>query len=90
MVDKGLDFKHKEVINIKDGKRLRLCSRCLCRFRNRKNNIYNSALIENKYTKFDFDRKIVRKDYITANNQNRTGYIIKEKIKYDVICKVEL
>ena len=53
-------------------------------------NIYNSTLIENKYTKFDFDRKIVRKDYITANNQNRTGYTIKEKIKYDVICKVEL
>ena len=53
-------------------------------------NIYNCALIENKYTKFDFDRKIVRKDYITANNQNRTGYTIKEEIKYDVICKVEL
>lgn len=29
-MDKGMDFKHKEVINIKDGKRLRLCSRCMC------------------------------------------------------------
>lgn len=28
-MDKGMDFKHKEVINIKDGKRLRLCSRCM-------------------------------------------------------------
>lgn len=30
MGDKGLDFKHKEVININDGKRLRVCSRCMC------------------------------------------------------------
>lgn len=30
MGNKGLDFKHKEVININDGKRLRLCTRCLC------------------------------------------------------------
>ena len=30
MGQKGLDFKHKEVINIKDGKRLRICSRCVC------------------------------------------------------------
>ena len=29
-MDKGMDFKHKEVINIKDAKRLRLCSRCMC------------------------------------------------------------
>lgn len=35
MGDKGLDFKHKEVINITDGKRLRACARCMCRFRNR-------------------------------------------------------
>ena len=62
----------------------------MCRFTNWSNNFYNRALIENKYTKFGFDRKIVRKDYITANNQNRTGYTIKEEIKYDVICKVEL
>ncbi len=43
MQDKGLDFKHKEVVNITDGKRLRICARCLCGFRNRSNNIYNSA-----------------------------------------------
>ncbi len=30
MGQKGLDFKHKEVINITDGKRLRFCARCLC------------------------------------------------------------
>ena len=30
MQDKGLDFKHKEVINITNGKRLGLCTRCLC------------------------------------------------------------
>ena len=30
MQDKGLDFKRKEVINIKDGRRLRICARCLC------------------------------------------------------------
>ena len=30
MGDKGLDFKHKEVINITDGRRLRLRSGCLC------------------------------------------------------------
>lgn len=29
-MDKGMDFKHKEVINIKDAKRLRICSRCMC------------------------------------------------------------
>ena len=30
MNSKGLDFKHKEVINITDGRRLRVCSRCQC------------------------------------------------------------
>ncbi len=30
MQDKGMDFKRKEVINIKNGKRLRICSRCMC------------------------------------------------------------
>lgn len=30
MGGKGLDFRHKEVVNITDGKRLRLCSRCNC------------------------------------------------------------
>ncbi len=43
MGQKGLDFKHKEVINIKDGKRLRICSGCLRRFGKWKYNIYNSA-----------------------------------------------
>ena len=33
MGQKGLDFKHKEVINIKDGKRLRICARCMHKFR---------------------------------------------------------
>lgn len=32
MAKKGLDFKHKEVISMKDGKRLRICTRCNCRF----------------------------------------------------------
>ena len=43
MPKKGLDFRHKEVINIKDGKRMRLCARRNCRFGNRDNNIYNCA-----------------------------------------------
>lgn len=30
MGQKGMDFKHKEVINIKDGKKLRICARCMC------------------------------------------------------------
>lgn len=34
MNEKGLDFKHKEVINLKDGKRLRFSSRCMCRLKN--------------------------------------------------------
>lgn len=28
MGTKGLDFKHKEVINITDARRLRVCTRC--------------------------------------------------------------
>jgi len=28
MGQKGLDFKHKEVVNINDGRRLRVCTRC--------------------------------------------------------------
>ena len=43
MNDKGMDFRKKEVINIKDAKRLRLCSRCMCRFGKWKNNIYYST-----------------------------------------------
>ena len=30
MQDKGMDFRKKEVINILDGRRLRICSRCMC------------------------------------------------------------
>ncbi len=40
--------------------------------------------------KFEFERNIVRNGYVTLNNQNRTGYVIREKYCYDVICKVEL
>ncbi len=43
MGEKGLDFKHKEVINIRDGKRLRTSSRCMCRFMYWKNYFYNST-----------------------------------------------
>lgn len=35
MGGKGLDFKHKEVVNITDGRRLRICTGCNSRFRNR-------------------------------------------------------
>ena len=41
MGDKGLDFKHKEVVNITDGKRLRICSRCNSRFRKWSYYFYN-------------------------------------------------
>ena len=43
MGQKGLDFKHKEVINIKDGKRLRICSGCVCRFTIWKHYFYYST-----------------------------------------------
>ena len=43
MGGKGLDFKHKEVVNINDGRRLRVCARRYRRFRNWDNYIYNSA-----------------------------------------------
>lgn len=101
MGQKGLDFKHKEVINIKDGKRLRLCSRCMCGFTIRKHYFYNGCKKENRckfrnssiesgYVSFAFDRVRKKKDYVTKKNQKRTGYVVKEKYIYDVICKVEL
>lgn len=106
MQDKGMDFRRKEVINITDAKRLRICSGRLRRFRNWKNHIYYSALIENrkklrnvstdeilkndKCLKFVFERSLEKKNYIIKNNQSRTGYVLKEKSEYDVICKVEL
>lgn len=40
MSQKGLDFKHKEVVNITDGRRLRICTRCNSRLRNRNDYIY--------------------------------------------------
>ena len=43
MKEKGLDFKHKEVINIKDAKKLRICTRCMCRFRKWSNNFNYSS-----------------------------------------------
>ena len=70
------------------------------------NNIYNCALIENrkkscnditdeilendKCLNFVFERSHEKKNYITKNNQSRTGYVLKEKYIYDVICKVKL
>ena len=101
MGQKGLDFKHKEVINVNTGKRLRICSRCVCWFANRYNYFYNGCkkenrykfskcLIENGYMSFAFDRVRRKKDYITRKNQKRTGYVVKEKYCYDVVCKVEL
>lgn len=39
--------------------------------------------------KFEFDRNIVKNGYVILNNQNRTGYAIREKFEYSVICKVE-
>ena len=87
MGNKGLDFKHKEVINITNGKRLRFCTRCKCKFRNRSNYFYNCALKENR---FIFDRDIVKNGYVTKGKQHRTGCIIKSKIEYEVVCKVEM
>ena len=37
---------------------------------------------------FAFDRVRKKKDYITRKKQKRTGYVVKEKYVYDVICKV--
>lgn len=43
MGQKGLDFKHKEVVNITDGRRLRICTRCNSRFRNWHDYIYHCS-----------------------------------------------
>ena len=90
MGSKGLDFKHKEVINITDGRRLRLCARCKSRFRIRYHHIYNGSKIENRYSRFEFVREQVRKAYKTKKGENRTGYVVKEEYRYDVVCKVEM
>lgn len=39
---------------------------------------------------FVFEREHSKKDYATKNKQKRTGYVVKEKYSYDVVCKVEL
>lgn len=106
MQNNGMDFRRKEVINITDGKRLRVCAGCVCRFGDGEDNFYDGTLIENrkklcngstdeilendKCLNFVFERSRKEKSYITKNNQSRTGYILKEKFEYDVICKVEL
>lgn len=90
MGSKGLDFKHKEVINITDGRRLRICARRNSRFRVRDDYIYNGALIENRYSRFEFVREQARKGYITKQGENRTGYVVREKFLYEVECKVEM
>lgn len=90
MGEKGLDFKHKEVINISNAKRLRICTRCNSRFENWYYNLYNCTLKENRYIQFIFEREITKKGYTTKKKQDRTGYSVKEKFIYDVICKVEL
>ena len=101
MGQKGMDFKHKEVINIKDGKRLRICTGCLCRFRKWNNYFYQGCKIENRYNSYNdlddkeyssfvFERKHKKNSYATKQNQKRTGYVINEKYVYDVVCKVEL
>ena len=43
MGQKGLDFKHKEVVNITDGRRLRIRTRCNSRFRNWYDYLYYCA-----------------------------------------------
>ena len=101
MGQKGMDFKHKEVINIRDGKRLRICARCLCWFGKWNNYIYHGCKIENRYnscndlddkehSSFVFERKHKKSSYATKQNQSRTGYVVKEKYRYDVVCKEEL
>ena len=90
MGTKGLDFKHKEVVNITDGRRLRLCARCNSRFRKWDYYIYNGPKIENRYSRFVFEREQVRNGYVTMQGENRTGYVVREKFLYEVECKVEM
>ena len=90
MGTKGLDFKHKEVINITDGRRLRICTRCNSRLREWDYHIYNCALIENRYSRFGFMREQVRKGYTTKQGEKRTGYVVRDKFVYEVVCKVKM
>ena len=90
MNGKGLDFKHKEVINIKDGRRLRICARCYSRLRKWSNNLYVGCKKENRYNRFEFERVRSKNDYVTKKKQKRTGYVVREQYCYDVSCKVEM
>ncbi len=90
MGGRGLDFKHKEVVNITDGRRLRVCARCNCRFRNRDNYLYNGCKKENRYSRFEFIREVRRSGYVIRSGEKRTGYVIREKFVYEVVCKVEM
>ena len=90
MGSKGLDFKHKEVINITDGRRLRICTRCNSRLREWDYHIYNGCKKENRCSRFGFVREQARKGYITKQGEKRTGYVVRDRFVYDVICKVEI
>ena len=87
---RGLDFKHKEVVNIADGRRLRLCARCNCRFGKWYYYIYNGCEIENRYSRFTFVREQARNGYTTRQGEERTGYVVREEYIYDVVCKVKM
>lgn len=54
------------------------------------NGSIDEILENDKCLNFVFERSREKKSYITKNNQSRTGYVLKEEFKYDVICKVEL
>lgn len=90
MGGKGLDFKHKEVINITDGRRLRICTRCNSRLRKWHHHIYNGCKKENRYNTFVVERKQERKGYTTKQGEKRTGYVVRDKFVYEVVLKVEM
>ena len=87
---KGVDFKHKEVIDITDGRRLRIRTRCNSRFRKWDNHIYNGCKKENRYSRFVFEREQARNGYMTMQGEKRTGYVVRDTLVYDVACKVEM
>lgn len=41
--ESGMDFRHKEVVNINNGKRLGFVQRCMCKFRDWKNYFNNCS-----------------------------------------------
>ena len=87
---RGLDFKHKEVVNITDGRRVRLCTRRNSRLGIRDYYIYNGCKKENRYSKFEVIRKVRRSGYVTKSGEKRIGYMMREKFVYEVVCKVEM